>query len=71
MGQLLTSLLLNPSQGASSSGPAPTPMDPSPPTLEPLPRPKWQHPSPDLVDISPPGRATPQAYVTGPPSSKQ
>ena len=70
MGQLSTSLLLNPSQGASFSELAPTPAAPSPPALEPLPRPKQQHPSPDPVDVLPPSGATPQANITGPPSSK-
>ena len=70
MGQLPTSLLVNPSQGASSSELAPAPMAPSPPALEPSPRPKQQHPSPDLVDVLPPSGATPQGNITGPPSSK-
>ena len=60
MGQLPMSLLLNPSQAASSSEPAPIPKAPSPPALEPSPRPKWQHPSPDPVDVLPPGGATPR-----------
>ena len=71
MGQLLMSLPLNPLQGASSSDLAPTPMAPSPPALEPTPRPKQWHPSPDLVEVLPPDRAKPQANVTGPSSSKQ
>ena len=40
MGQSPTSLLLNPSQGASSSELAPAPTAPSLPALEPSPRPK-------------------------------
>ena len=70
MGQALTSLPCNPSQGVSSSEQVPTPVAFSPPAPEPMPRPKWQHPSPDPVDASPSGRATPQANVTGSPSSK-
>ena len=70
MGQVLTSLLCNPSQGASSSDPTPAPTASSLPAPEPTPRLKWQHPSPDLAKVLPPGGATPQANVTGPPSSK-
>ena len=46
-------------------------MAPSPPALEPLPRLKQQHPSPDLADVSPPSGATPQENQTEPLSSKQ
>ena len=42
----------------------------SPPASEPLPGPKWQHPSPDLVDALSPGGTTSQANMMGPPSSK-
>ena len=51
MGQLLMSLPLNPSQGASSSELSPTPMAPSLPALEPSPKVKWQCLSPDPVDV--------------------
>ena len=64
------SLLYNPSEGASSSEQVPTPVAPSPPAPEATPRPKWQYLSPDPVDALPSGGATPQADVTGPPSSK-
>ena len=71
MGQVPISLSVQPiAHGASSSEQVPTPVAPSPPAPEPTPRPKWQHPSPDPVDVLPSGRATPQANMTGPPSSK-
>ena len=59
------------SQGASSSEQVSAPMTPSPPVPGHSPRPKWWHPSPDLVDVSPPGRTTSKATLEGPPSSKQ
>ena len=71
MGQELMSLLCNQSQGASSSEQVPVPVAPPSPAPEPLPRPKQQYPSPDPVHVMPPGRATSQASLTGPPSSKQ
>ena len=70
MGQVPASLLFSPSQGASSSEQVHVPMAPSSPAPEPLPRPKQQHPSAVPVDILPPGRATSQASLMGPPSSK-
>ena len=64
MGQLPTSLPLSPSQGVSSSEQVHALAAPSPPTPEPLPR--WQHPFPELVDVSPPGGPTPQVDLMGP-----
>ena len=71
MGQMLMSLPFSPSQGPSFSEQVPAPMAPSPPGPEPLPRPKWLHPSLGPVDVSPPSGVTSQAYLMGPPSSKQ
>ena len=59
------------SQGASSSEQVSTPMAPSPPAPEHSPRPKWWHPSPDLVDVLPPSRTMSKATLEGPSSSKQ
>ena len=69
MGQVLMSLPFSLSQGASSSEQVP-PMAPSPPAPEHSPRPKWQHPSPDLVDVLPPSMTTSQATLEGSPSLK-
>ena len=70
MGQSPMPLHFSLSQGASSSEQVPAAMALLPPAPEPLPRPKWQHPSPDLVDVSPPGVTTSQAFLVGFPSSK-
>ena len=70
MGQALMSHPFSLSQGASSSEQVSAPMAPSPPVPECSPRPKWQHPSPDLVDVLPPGRTMSKATSEGPPSSK-
>ena len=59
------------SQRAASSEQVSTPMAPSSPAPECSPRPKQQHPSPDLVDVLPPSGTTPKATPEGPPSSKQ
>ena len=56
---------------SSFSEQVPTLMAPSSPAPEPFPRPRWWHTSPDPVDVSPSGRATSQANLMGPPSSKQ
>ena len=71
MGQALTSHPFSLSQGASSSNQVSVPVAPSSPVPEHSPRPKWQHPSPDLVDVLPPGGTTSKATLEGPPSSKQ
>ena len=60
----------NLSQGASSTEQVSAPVAPSPPAHGHSPRPKWQHPSPDLVDILPPSGTTSKATPEGPPSSK-
>ena len=59
------------SQGVSSSEQVSAPMALSPPVPEHSPRPKQQHPSPDLVDVLPPGGTMSKATQEGPPSSKQ
>ena len=71
MGQALMSHPFSLSQRALSSEQVSVPVDPSPPVLEHSPRPKWQHPSPDPVDVSPLGGTTSKATLEGPPSSKQ
>ena len=71
MGQAPTSHPFNLSQGASSSEQVSNPMAPSPPAPEHSPRPKWQHPSLDPIDVSPPSRTMSKATPEGPPSSKQ
>ena len=58
------------SQGASSTKQVSAPVAPSSLVPEHSPQPKWQHPSPDLVDIMPFGRTTSKATPEGPPSSK-
>ena len=58
------------SQGASSSKQVSAPVAPSSPAPEYSPRPRWQHPSPDLVGVSPLGRTTSKATPERPPSSK-
>ena len=70
MGQVPMSLLISLSQGASSSEQVPAPVALSPPAPEHLPKPKQQHPSPDLVDVSLPSGTTSQANLAGLPSSK-
>ena len=70
MGQAPMSLPFSLSQGASSSEQVSTPVALSPPAPEPLPRPKWQHPSPDSVDVLPPSGTTSQANLAGPLISK-
>ena len=70
MGQAPMSHPFTLSQGASPTEQTPAPVAPSSPVPECLPRPKWQHPSPDLVDIMPFGRTTSKATLEGPPSSK-
>ena len=59
------------SQGTSSSEQVSAPMDPSPPVPEHSPRPRWWHPSPDLVDVSPVSGTMSKATLEEPPSSKQ
>ena len=61
LGQALMSHPFSLSQGASSSEQVSAPVAPSPPAFGHCPRPKWQHPSQDLVDVSPPGRTTSKA----------
>ena len=58
------------SQGASSSEQVFSPMDPSPAAPECSPRPMWQHPSLDPVDVSSPSGTMSKATPEGPPSSK-
>ena len=58
------------SQGASSEQVS-APVAPSPPVPEHSRRPKWQHPSPDLVDVLPPSGTMSKATPEGLPSSKQ
>ena len=70
MGQAPTSHPFNLSQGASSTEQLSAPVAPSPPASGHSPRPKWQHPSPDPVDVSPPGRTISKATLEGSPSSK-
>ena len=70
LGQVLMSHPFSLLQGASSSEQVSTPMAPSPPAPEHSPRPMWWHPSPDLMDVSPPGRTTSKVTLEGPPSSK-
>ena len=59
------------SQGASSSEQVSAPVNLSPPVPQHSARPKWQHPSPDPVDVLPPSRTMSKATPEGPPSSKQ
>ena len=59
------------SQGASSLEQVSAPMAPSSLVPDHSPRPKWWHPSPDPVDISPLSRTTSKATPEGPPSLKQ
>ena len=59
------------SQGASPSEQVSTPGAPSPPEPECSLRPKWQHQSPDLMDVLPPSGTMPKATPEGPPSLKQ
>ena len=54
------------SQGASLSEQVSAPRAPFPPVPEHLPRPKWQHPSPDLADVLPPGGTISKATPKGP-----
>ena len=65
LGHVVRSHPFSLSQGVSAA------MAPSPPAPEHSPRPKWQHPSPDPVDVLPPGGTTSKATLEGPPSSKQ
>ena len=71
LGQTLMSHPFSLSQGASSSEQVSAPVAPFPLVPEHSPRPKWWHPSPGLVDVSPPGRTTSRATLEGPPISKQ
>ena len=59
------------SQGASPSEQVSTPMAPPPPAPDHSTRPKWQHPSPDPVDVLPPGGTTSKTTLEGPSSLKQ
>ena len=70
MGQAPMSHPFTLSQGASSTEQVSAPAAPSPPVPKHSLRPKWHHPSPDLVDITPFGRTTSKATPEGPPSSK-
>ena len=70
-GQAPTSHPFNLSQGTSSTEQVSAPVAPSPLTPGNSPRPKWQHPSPDLVDVLPPGGTMSKATPEGTPSSKQ
>ena len=70
LGQALMSQPFSLSQGASSSEQVSALMAPSHPASECSTRPKWQHPSPDQVDVSPPGGTTSKATPEGPSSSK-
>ena len=71
IGQAPTSHPFNLSQGASSTEQVSAPVAPSPPVPGCSPRPKWQHPSTDPLDVSPAGGTTSKATPEGPPSSKQ
>ena len=70
MGQAPMSHPFNLSQGASSTEQVSVQVAPSPSAPGCSPRPKWQHPSPDLVDVMPSGRTTSQTTLEGPLSSK-
>ena len=71
MGQALMFHQFSLLQGASSSEQVSAPVASSPPAPECSPRPKQLHPSPDLVDVSPPSGTTSKSTPEGPPSSKQ
>ena len=70
MGQAPTSHPLTLSQGASSTEQVSAPVAPSSLVPEHSSWPKWQHPSPDLVDTMPFGGTTSKATLQGPPNSK-
>ena len=67
MGQTPTSHPFSLSQGAPSTEQASASVAPSPPVPGHSPRPKWQHPSPDPVDISSPVGPYPKQLQKGPP----
>ena len=71
LGHALMSHPFSLSQGASSSEQVSASMAPSSLAPEHSPGPKWQHPSPDLVDVLPPSGTMSKATPEGPPSSKQ
>ena len=56
---------------ASPSEQVSAPKAPSSPEPEHSPRPKWQHPSPDPADVSPPSGTMSKGTPEGPPHSKQ
>ena len=58
------------SQEASPSEQVSAPRGPSCPVPEHSPRPKWQHPSPDPVDVLPPSGTMSKRTPKGPPHSK-
>ena len=66
IGQAPTSHLFNLSQGALSTEQVFAPVAPSPPAPGHSPRPKWQDPSPDPVDVSPPGGTMSKTTLEGP-----
>ena len=63
LGHALTSHPFSLSQGASPSEQVSAPGAPSPPAPEHSPRPKQQHPSPDLVDVLPPAGPHPRQLL--------
>ena len=74
LGHAPMSHLFSISQGASPSqqGSVPGASSPPAPTVpEHSPRPKWQHHSPDPMDVLPLGKAMSKATPKGPPSLKQ
>ena len=71
MGQAPMSHPFSLPQGSSSTEQVSAPVAPSPLVPGWSPRPKQQHPSPDPVDILPPGRTMSKAIPEGLPSSKQ
>ena len=71
MGQAPISHPFNISPGASSTEQVSAPVAPSPSVPGHSSRPKWQHPSPDPLDILPPSGTTSKATLEGPFSSKQ
>ena len=71
LGHVLTSHPFSLSQGAFPSGQGSAPGFPSPPVPEHSPWLKWQHHSPDPVDVLPPSRTMSHVTPKGPPSSKQ
>ena len=70
LGHASMSHLFSISQGASPSQQGSAPCASSPPAPESSPRPKWQHHSPDLMDILSLSKATSKATPEAPPSSK-